>query len=210
MRRPMQRRVRNRVSCDQASSRAVETAAATARSPPARTRRPGRLRRPAHRRVRNRRAATRLRPGRLKPRLRRHEVRLRGLGGPTACGVPCTGASATGELRPGFVPALLRRGGRGAVDGVRPAPHPPPRRPAGRPSGADAAGAVRLRRRGRSLRQRPPARPAAVRHPAIVWACVVQSVMLDAGCRGNPGRMSHGRSGCRPEGRAPATAGSRR
>jgi len=89
--------------------RAVETAATRARSPPARTRRPGRVRRPMHRSVRNRarrpapapsRAPERARPapspGRLKPRLQGHEVRLRGLGGPGVCGVPCTGASQPG------------------------------------------------------------------------------------------------------------------
>jgi hypothetical protein len=38
-------------------------------------------------------------PGRLKPRLQNHEVRLRGLGGPAVCGVPRTGASATGAGR---------------------------------------------------------------------------------------------------------------
>jgi hypothetical protein len=35
----------------------------------------------------------------LKPRLEIHEIRLRGLGGHTVCGVPGTGASATGAWR---------------------------------------------------------------------------------------------------------------
>ena len=35
---------------------------------------------------------------RMNSPLENRKVRLRGLGGPTACGVPCTGASATGAI----------------------------------------------------------------------------------------------------------------
>jgi hypothetical protein len=48
----------------------------------------------------------RRRPGRLKPRLESHEVRLRGLRGlrgPAVCGVPNAGASAAGALSLRFV-----------------------------------------------------------------------------------------------------------
>jgi hypothetical protein len=97
-RRPMHLRVRNR--SDAAGLRrggpatcrppagANEFAATTSQSPPARTRRPGRVRRPTHLRVRNRGmppgsgAVIRQRAGRLRERinspLRHRKVRLRG------------------------------------------------------------------------------------------------------------------------------------